>query len=387
MKKYSLITKKTIDDFSYYDLESTGEIENIDVLKDFIEDYLIEIYSKPRKKLIKNNSKKDKVYHSSIALSKIINIDFCKEEFDFVMNYLDQLGVIVSGYDTEIIGLFKNYECVKEHYKLDFNICKKYILSDKEIKNLFKEYHSIDDKKSSQAILIRNKIVEANLRLVNLAIKYVPKLLPLEDLNSYGYLCLITAVEQYNPSLGYSFATYADNCIRMNLIKKILKEAEMENYDYYRKFLQAKNVVDKELADEYIDINNLDINIYLNRIFDELGLDEESLKIVPNKFQKSLLKFKYNINRMYHNYLNLDCISSTYIGVENEVQMTEEKEMLHEALEMLSNEERKLVYLKYGFYDEPLTFNELEKIFNKRRQILKNRCTKAKQKIKTMLET
>jgi RNA polymerase primary sigma factor len=68
---------------------------------------------------------------------------------------------------------------------------------------------------SEGVIESRNKLIQANLGLVHrVARQYVNRGLTLDDLIGEGNLGLIRAAEQYNPSLGTRFSTYATYWIR-----------------------------------------------------------------------------------------------------------------------------------------------------------------------------
>ena len=74
---------------------------------------------------------------------------------------------------------------------------------------------------------LKNDIVLAHLSLVKylagrLAVK-LPAFIGQEDLESYGVLGLLGAVEKYNPDLGVSFNAYACNRIRGSMIDEIRK--------------------------------------------------------------------------------------------------------------------------------------------------------------------
>lgn len=66
-----------------------------------------------------------------------------------------------------------------------------------------------------EAMLIRNHIVESNLRLVvSIAKRFVTPMTRLDELVSDGCLPLIRAVELFDVSRGLCFSTYASNAVR-----------------------------------------------------------------------------------------------------------------------------------------------------------------------------
>lgn len=66
-----------------------------------------------------------------------------------------------------------------------------------------------------RAIRARDELVEGNLRLVAWAARrYLPSGLELDDLIQEGAMGLLKAIEKFDPSLGYTFGTYATHWIR-----------------------------------------------------------------------------------------------------------------------------------------------------------------------------
>ncbi len=74
-------------------------------------------------------------------------------------------------------------------------------------------------KKSSTCIESRNRLVEANLKLViHIAQRYNGASLNLEDLIQEGNLGLIRAVEKFDPDHGTKFSTYAGSWIQGKIL-------------------------------------------------------------------------------------------------------------------------------------------------------------------------
>ena len=92
-------------------------------------------------------------------------------------------------------------------------------LTKEEEDNLFLEYLNSSGEKKE---IIRNKIIEANLRLVvSVAKNYVRLGVSLQDLIQEGNFGLIRAIEKFDPEKGCRFSTYAVIWIRQR-IQRIL---------------------------------------------------------------------------------------------------------------------------------------------------------------------
>lgn len=89
-------------------------------------------------------------------------------------------------------------------------------LSREEEKELTQLYYATRDEN------IKNRIVEANLRLVaSIAKRYQNRGVPFLDLNVAGALGLMRAVEKFDPSKGYRLSTYVTWDIRQSIQREI----------------------------------------------------------------------------------------------------------------------------------------------------------------------
>lgn len=77
-------------------------------------------------------------------------------------------------------------------------------------KELFKEYQS------NKSIRLRNEIALKNKNLIYKGIRglYSPNSNDIEELEQEAFICLLKAVETFDPSKGFKFSTYALSCIR-----------------------------------------------------------------------------------------------------------------------------------------------------------------------------
>jgi len=110
-------------------------------------------------------------------------------------------------YDSDSVRLY-----LKEIAQYD-------ILSDEEEFEIANKYAETKD------IALREKLVNHNLRLVvSIAKHYNTNMLGLMDLIQFGNLGLITAVERFDPSLGFKLSTYATWWIKQSIIRGLGNE-------------------------------------------------------------------------------------------------------------------------------------------------------------------
>jgi RNA polymerase sigma factor (sigma-70 family) len=156
---------------------------------------------------------------------------------------------------------------------------------------------------------VRNRIVQANLRLVvSLARKFCNPVHSLDELISEGHLPLIRAVELFNISLGNRFSTYATWAIRNHLARHVglqkkrgelighadegffdsapdLREedpAAHREIDRQRKMmsqlLPRLSARDQQVVEARFGLNDHDRSQTLSEIAGELGLSKERVR-------------------------------------------------------------------------------------------------------------
>src|SRR5437764_8989067 len=97
--------------------------------------------------------------------------------------------------------------------------------------------HQIEDGNSEA----RDRIVRANLRLVvNIARSYTGKGLGTQDLIEEGNLCLLRAVEGFDPRMNTRFSTYASYWIKQSIKRALVNTAKTIRIPAYMVELLAK---------------------------------------------------------------------------------------------------------------------------------------------------
>lgn len=201
----------------------------------------------------------------------------------------------------------------------------------------FKEYES------NRSITIRNKIIEMSMSLVKTVVeKYFNGLgIELDDIVSLGNFGLIKAVESYDPDYGSEFEKYATKCI-LNYIKKnmhTLTNIKTKCYNY--PILKSINIIEKTTG---VSISN-----NLSELDDILSEDIYIDDRIKRKIRKYLnCDVRYNS----HN------VKETY-EIEEDAIREVLKEQMMQKFEELSLKERRVLELRYGFYGNCHTLDDI----------------------------
>ncbi|MDR1559547.1 MAG: FliA/WhiG family RNA polymerase sigma factor [Clostridiales bacterium] len=199
---------------------------------------------------------------------------------------------------------------------------------------------------------LREKLIIEYAPLVKLVagrlLTHVGQYVDLEDLTSYGIFGLIDAIDKYDPDKGIKFETYASIRIRGAIIDNIRK------LDWVPRSLRAKN---KQLEQVFAELT-----AELGR---EPSDDEVAEKLsVPLEDARELIRKSAVVSLVsLDDYLEQNADANLFFTArgdtdspEHTIELMETKQTLAEAIDQLSDKEKKVITL---YYFEELTLKEI----------------------------
>ena len=359
---------KRVMDHNYGEI-ATNELEIIDIpLKATIEfdnngNIIFEDYSELEKfldkeiiakhlKIKKNNygfDSNETSFIQTVQFNKLVRLGLSELEMLYAFKYLNKLNIKVVGISPDIESdlNIENYDYIRTFKESE----KKLYDSSKNDEQRIVQYQQTED------ILLRNDIIENNLRLVSfVAYKYsIITGIDIHELESFGYEGLIYAIEKFDASKGYKFSSYAVPCIRGFILRGIPKIKGFKNSEFYSNFISCKKVVEE--------VNCISL--------------EEEPKLLRDVFDLMIQTGRL-MNNNYNDFVKLVSISKPLL-MENMDDIEDDYIMEDEILEKVSNEnlikiidtapslksrEKKILKLRYGLNDGvPKTLEEVAKIF------------------------
>lgn len=239
-------------------------------------------------------------------------------------------------------------------------------------KKLWEEYSkSKSDKVREQLIIEYVSLVKLVAGRLNMYLGYTVEY---DDLVSYGIFGLIDAIDKFDYGKGIKFETYASLRIRGSILDQIRKMDWIPR-SVRQKQRQIEGAIAKLEKEKGSAVKDLDIANELGISLDEYR-DWESQTNISNI--ASLDEFmEQGTDGSLKEFRN-----STYIEPEAAVDKSEVKKMLMEALELLTEKEKKVVLL---YYYEELTLKEVAKVLEVSESRISQLHSKALEKMKKHL--
>lgn len=225
---------------------------------------------------------------------------------------------------------------------------------------------------------IREKIIIEYAGLVKIVAgrlsMYLGYTVEYDDLIGYGIFGLIDAIEKFDYDKGVKFETYASLRIRGSILDHIRK------MDWIPRTLRQKQKK-IELANQKIEVEKGRSGTE-EEIANELELSLDELRNWRNQTKlTNIISLEEYLEQ--GSEVKMDSkASSQFAQPEKVVEKQELKELLHQTLESLTNNEKKVIVL---YYYEGLTLKEISKILEVSESRISQLHTKALSKMKMKL--
>ncbi|MFW6386434.1 MAG: FliA/WhiG family RNA polymerase sigma factor [Bacillota bacterium] len=211
---------------------------------------------------------------------------------------------------------------------------------------LWKKYKEDEDKQA------RSKLIENYLHLVKYQAGRVEALVPdhieKEDLESYGVIGLIDAVEKFDHRLGIKFTTYAAKRIRGEIID------QLRRLDWLPASLRKKEKKIRQKKEELA--SRLGHSPDQEELLAELDMTREELNRVDRRV---LASGRTSLNRDIDGRNLLELMAGNNDRPENEFSRREQEKILVRAVDKLEQKERLVLAL---YYYEGLTQVEIAEV-------------------------
>lgn len=231
-----------------------------------------------------------------------------------------------------------------------------------------------------KAVVARNKLVEANLRLAMFnAKKFIGCGMSLEDVNSMAIEGLIRAAEKFDYTKGFKFSTYATWWVRQSITRGLADEGNLIRIpvhlgDSIQKVKKAQKLLSMNgVADPTVD-----------EIAEYTGIDRDKVENIMNS-SYNVVSFDLRVGDDKETTLGELIKDENSVDPGKAVEINERAKAIDSALSVLTEKEALVLKCRFGIgLEKSMTLEEIAHLegFGVTRERVRQIETKALRKIK-----